>query len=495
MSTETVLAKGGSGGEKRPSAARLRHVAWHQQPRWRRLAALLATAVVVAQVTGEQGVRNDLFAALKNNVTGPNTAIWVGVFLGIWLIREFLHGVVSRFVGQVKQEAALPVRRPADMWASTENAPHYGLIHFWAPVMVIRSVRSVAEALRLHRSYRMVALALGLAFLAVLPLMVATYWQQVLVDQIGVYVLLAIGLNVVIGWAGMLDLGFIAFFAIGAYSAAFWTGALPAKPPIEVNTFLVIPIAVVTCLIAGVLLGAPTLRLRGDYLAIVTLGFHEIVYLLARNWPEFSGGTRGTAPETVDDFSVDLGFLSYTWGLDPVPYYWLQLGCAVVIVFLFLRLEHSRVGRAWTAIREDEVAAASTGVDTVRFKLMAFAIGASTSGVAGVIYAGKSGFINSEMFVVLFSVLVLSYVIFGGMGSIPGVMAGAALLIWLPEQLRDFVDPADRYMYLGAVLVIMMIYRPQGLIPSRRRQRELRLAEEGTLSADGLGVRPGGGQA
>jgi branched-chain amino acid transport system permease protein len=440
----------------REQAARLRRVPWYQQPRWRRLGVMLLTAVIVANVTGAQGVRNDLFAALEENFTGPGIWIWAGVFLAVWAIREFLHEPADRLVKRVRNETTGPAGR-------------------------------ASELLRADRRIRWAALAAGVGFLILLPQMVQTYWQQVLVDQIGVYVLLAIGLNVVIGWAGMLDLGFIAFFAIGAYSAGYWTGALPTKPPVELNNFLVIPVAVITCLIAGVLLGAPTLRLRGDYLAIVTLGFHEIVYLMARNWTGFTGGTRGTSPDRVDNFSLDLGFLSYEWGLDPVPYYYLQLAFAAVIVFLFLRLEHSRIGRSWTAIREDEVAAAATGVDTVRFKLLAFAIGASTSGVAGVIYASKQGFINSEMFVVLLSVLVLSYVIFGGMGSIPGVMAGAALLVWLPEQLRDSVDPADRYMYLGAVLVVMMIYRPQGLLPSRRRQRELRLAEKGTVGDNGPG--------
>lgn len=456
MSTNARMTKAGDGAPQRPSAARLRRVRWYQQPRWKRLGIMLLTAVIVANVTGAQGVRNDLFAALEENFTGPGLWIWVAVFLAVWAVREFLHEPARGIVTRVKDQTTGPAGRVSDRW-------------------------------RADRRIRYAALALGLGFLILLPQMVQTYWQQVLVDQIGVYVLLAIGLNVVIGWAGMLDLGFIAFFAIGAYSAGYWTGALPAKPPIELNNFLVIPLAVATCLVAGVLLGAPTLRLRGDYLAIVTLGFHEIVYLMARNWTDFTGGTRGTAPERVDNFSLDLGFLDYEWGLDPVPYYYLQLAFAALIVFLFLRLEHSRIGRSWTAIREDEVAAAATGVDTVRFKLLAFAIGASTSGVAGVIYASKQGFINSEMFVVLLSVLVLSYVIFGGMGSIPGVMAGAAVLVWLPEQLRDSVDPADRYMYLGAVLVIMMIYRPQGLLPSRRRQRELRLAEAGALAGSGLG--------
>ncbi|WP_059009238.1 branched-chain amino acid ABC transporter permease [Streptomyces specialis] len=444
------------------AAARLRKGKWYEQPRWRRLGALLALAVLMAQVTGEQGVRNDLFHALEQNFKGGGVGVWVGIAVAVWLIREFFDDAVARGVSRLRERAGGPAR----------------------------TVRATSGRLFGRRGYRWGALGALLLVLIVLPLTVTTFWQQVLVDQIGVYVMLAVGLNVVIGWAGMLDLGFIAFFAIGAYSSAYWTGGLPVEPPVELNNFLVIPVAVVTCLVAGVLLGAPTLRLRGDYLAIVTLGFHEIVYLVAKNYAEFTGGTRGA--NGLDRFSLDLGFWSYDWTLDPVPYYWIQLGFVVVIIVLFLRLEHSRVGRAWTAIREDEVAAAATGVNTVRFKLLAFAIGASTSGVAGVIYASKQAFVNPEQFVVLFSILALSYVVFGGMGSVPGVLVGTAFLVWLPQFLRDRVDPQDRYMYLGALLVIMMIYRPQGLLPSRRRQRELRMAGEGVSGADALGARPGG---
>ncbi|WP_062211308.1 branched-chain amino acid ABC transporter permease [Streptomyces sp. NBRC 109706] len=449
-----------------PSAARLRKGAWYQQPRWKRLFAMMVTAVVLAQVTGEQGVRGDLFYALKENFTGSGLWVWVGIFLAVWLVREFLRDWAKAAFIRFRTEK-------------------------WEPSPLAARGREVTKTVRTGRYYRWGGMAALLGLLIVLPLLVSTFWQQVMVDQIGMFVLVAIGLNVVVGWAGMLDLGFIAFFAIGAYSAAFWTGGLPVDSPIELNNFVVMPVAVLTCLIAGVLLGAPTLRLRGDYLAIVTLGFHEIVYLTAKNWTEFTGGPRGASP---DRFSIDLGFWSYEWGLDPAPYYWLQLGFVVVILFLFVRLEHSRVGRAWTAIREDEVAAAATGVDTVRFKLLAFAIGASTSGIAGVIYASKLGFINSEMFLVLLSVLALSYVVFGGMGSLPGVLLGTAILVWLPEYLRDTVDPQDRYMYLGGLLVVMMIYRPQGLWPSRRRQRELRMSQEGAGSADGLGAQPGGAQ-
>ncbi|WP_049570318.1 branched-chain amino acid ABC transporter permease [Streptomyces sp. SBT349] len=475
--------------EGRPSAARLRQPSWYQQPRWRRLFALVVTAVILAQVTGEQGVRGDVFAALEANFKGGALWGWLALALGVWLVREFAHGLIVKFTSSVKAEAARPAGNVADLKPSRGFS--FRLTPVWLPALIARASRLGSETLRGNKNLRFAAMGALLLFLILLPLMVSVFWQQVMVDQIGMFVLVAIGLNVVVGWAGMLDLGFIAFFAIGAYSAAFWTGGLPVEPPVELNNFLVIPLAVITCLIAGVLLGAPTLRLRGDYLAIVTLGFHEIVYLTARNWTDFTGGTRGAQ---TDRFSVDLGFWSYEWGLDPQPYYWLQLAFVVGVLLLFMRLEHSRVGRAWTAIREDEVAAAATGVDTVRFKLLAFAIGASTSGIAGVIYASKLGFINSEMFLVLLSVLALSYVVFGGMGSIPGVLLGTAVLVWLPEYLRDTVDAQDRYMYLGGLLVVMMIYRPQGLLPSRRRQRELKMAEEGSGHADALGAQPGGAQ-
>ncbi|WP_332888256.1 branched-chain amino acid ABC transporter permease [Streptomyces carminius] len=444
--------------ESAPSAAaRLRRTRWYQEPRWRRLGALLAVAVTLTLVTGEEGTTRDLFFALREDFTGPALWIWVAVAVAVWAAREFLAEQTSGAVRWTRRTASGPLGEARRRWET-------------------------------DRRVRAGVLTALLALVVFGPLGVERYWQQVLVDQIAIFVLLAIGLNVVIGWAGLLDLGFIAFFAIGAYSAAYWTGSLPVQPPVALNNFLVLPIAVVTCLVAGVILGAPTLRLRGDYLAIVTLGFHEIVYLLAKNAEGVTEGARGVK---VERFSVDLGFFSYEWKLDPMPYYWLLIGFTVLAIFLFLRLEHSKVGRAWTAVREDEVAAAATGVNTVRYKLMAFAIGASTSGVAGVAYASKAGYFNPENFAILLSILVLAYVIFGGMGSIPGVLFGAAFLVWLPEALRDWVDPKDRYMYLGALLVIMMIYRPQGVWPSRRRKRELSMAEAGIGGADATGPAEG----
>jgi ABC-type branched-subunit amino acid transport system permease subunit len=315
------------------------------------------------------------------------------------------------------------------------------------------------------------------------PPMATPFWQSVLVSQIGIYVLLAIGLNVVVGWAGLLDLGFIAFYAIGSYTTAFLVGVLPVKPPewLILPPLAAIPFAIVICLLAGVTLGAPTLRLRGDYLAIVTLGFGEIIRISAVNNPGgFTNGPRGAIG--IPHPTVDLGFWEFKWQLDALPYWYLLLVLICVIVLLFTRLENSRLGRAWAAIREDEVAAQATGINTTRVKLLAFAIGASTSGVAGVFFASQVGVISPTNFLLNNSILVVAYVVFGGMGSLPGAMAGAAVLTWLPEFLKEQVPAEDRQMWIGAVILLMMIFRPAGLIPAKRRRAELSGLDKPTSS-------------
>lgn len=306
------------------------------------------------------------------------------------------------------------------------------------------------------------------------PPMANPFWQSVLVSEIGIYVLLAIGLNVVVGWAGLLDLGFIAFYAIGSYTTAYLVGALPIQPPdwLHLSPLLAIPFAIVICLAAGVMLGAPTLRLRGDYLAIVTLGFGEIIRIAAINNPgNLTNGPRGAfgIPHPV----IHIGPLHLVWGQGSLPYWYLLLVLTAVTILLFNRLEHSRLGRAWAAIREDEVAAQATGINTVRVKLLAFAIGASTSGVAGVFFASQVGFISPNNFLLNNSILVVAYVVFGGMGSLAGAIAGAATLTWLPEFLKDQVPAEDRQMWIGAILLAMMVFRPAGLVPARRRAAEL----------------------
>ncbi len=320
------------------------------------------------------------------------------------------------------------------------------------------------------RSLMLTVIALALFF----PPTMTSFWQQVLVSEVGIYVLLAIGLNVVVGWAGLLDLGYIAFYAIGSYTTAYLVGSLPVKPPswLHMTPLLAIPFAIAVCLIAGVALGAPTLRLRGDYLAIVTLGFGEIIRIVAVNASGVTNGSQGP-PRAVPHPRINLGPIHITWGLNQLQYWYLLLVIIVIVVILFSRLENSRIGRSWAAIREDEVAAQASGINTFRIKLLAFAIGASTSGVAGVFFASQVGFFTPDNFVLTNSILVVAYVVFGGMGSIPGVIAGAALLTWLPEFLKDQVPAPDRTMWIGAVLLTMMIFRPGGLIPERRRQIEL----------------------
>jgi ABC-type branched-subunit amino acid transport system permease subunit len=325
---------------------------------------------------------------------------------------------------------------------------------------------------RTARGRAAVVALLGLALFY--PPMLPARWQATIVVSIGVYVLLAVGLNVVIGWAGLLDLGYIAFYEVGAYTTAYFVGALPKKPPewLQLKPLETIPFAIIACLIAGVVLGAPTLRLRGDYLAIVTLGFGEIIQLMGvNNIADLTGGTVN-APN-IPHPSINLLGIKIKWGQDLLPYWYLLLVMLVIVIVLFWRLEGSRLGRAWAAIREDEVAAQASGVNTFRAKLLAFAIGASTSALAGVFYASQVGYFDPTSFTLQISILIVAYVVFGGMGSIFGAMAGAAALTWLPEFLRDQVPEPDRPLWVGALVLLMMIFRPEGLIPARRRKAEL----------------------
>jgi ABC-type branched-subunit amino acid transport system permease subunit len=343
--------------------------------------------------------------------------------------------------------------------------------------------RAVARARSSTNAKALILLALIVALFY--PATLSLFWQTVLVSEIAVFLLLAVGLNVVVGWAGLLDLGYIAFYAVGAYTAAYLTGSLPHQPPswLHMEPLLAIPFAIVACLIAGVLLGAPTLRLRGDYLAIVTLAFGEIIQELARNDPgHITNGPIGVKTP-VPHPTIHIGSFKITWGQDKLPYWYLLLVMLIIVVVLFYRLENSRLGRAWAAIREDEVAAQASGVNTFRAKLLAFAIGASTSALAGVFFASQIGFFDPSFFDIFTSILIVAYVVFGGMGSLPGAMAGAAVLTWLPEFLKSQVPTEDRQMWVGAAVLAMMIFRPAGLLPAKRRKAELS-GLEGPSSAE-----------
>ncbi|GAB3664703.1 branched-chain amino acid ABC transporter permease [Actinocorallia lasiicapitis] len=322
-----------------------------------------------------------------------------------------------------------------------------------------------------------------------------TDWSTILLFPIGGYILLAIGLNVVVGQAGLLDLGYVAFFAVGGYTMAI------LGKNFGWNFWEIIIAGVLVSAASGILLGAPTLRLRGDYLAIVTLGFGEIIRIVAVN-TGYVGGPNGMAgiphPPTLTDWEFPDNAFFETFdlaGVAPLKYgalearsYWYIMVLAIFVAIVFTkRLEKSRVGRAWAAIREDEDAAELMGVPTFKFKLGAFAIGAALGGLSGVLYGSKQTSITPEDFTFILSATFLAAVVLGGSGNLPGVIAGAFLIGWLPERLRGLAD--YRVMFFGAALVLMMILRPEGLIPSRQRKAEL---TEGTGGMGSLGAEVGG---
>ena len=310
---------------------------------------------------------------------------------------------------------------------------------------------------------------------------------------VAIYALVALGLNIVVGYAGLLDLGYVGFYAIGAYTVGVLTAEHGGWPYL-----LAIPAAVVVAMVSGVLLGAPTLRVRGDYLAIVTLGFGEIIRLIITN-VEWLGGSRGIskipAPPNVGGDNGVFQVPHLFWGngtvlvdsenkskflffgqLDAVPYYWFALTVVILILLADRLIKDSRVGRAWEATREDEDAAEIMGVPTFKFKLLAFALGAFVGGLSGALFAGYQGFINPASFQLLLSILFLAAVVVGGQGNRWGVMLGAALVVYLPQRflgLNEF-----RVLVFGLVLMMLAIYRPQGMVPPRRTVRARKLEEE-----------------
>jgi ABC-type branched-subunit amino acid transport system permease subunit len=306
----------------------------------------------------------------------------------------------------------------------------------------------------------------GAVILLIAPLFLGQYWTYTL-GLVGIYVILGVGLNVVVGLAGLLDLGYVAFFAIGAYTVALLTA--PQPHGIMMSFWLALPIGVALAATAGVMLGIPVLRMRGDYLAIVTLGFGEIIRILSTSdvLTSFTGGPRGVR-------SVGSPTL---FGFDLSNYFYhLILVGIVLVVFLSNRLQNSRVGRAWMAMRDDEDVAQAMGIYVLKYKLLAFAIGASFAGLGGVLFASRNLFTGPEDHTLLVSINVLCLVIVGGMGSIPGVVMGALVLKGLPEALRELKD--YRMLAFGTLLVAMMILRPEGLWPSKRRRMELHEKDE-----------------
>ncbi len=344
---------------------------------------------------------------------------------------------------------------------------------------------------------RLGLIVLATVALLVMPLVAQQFgnaWVRI-IDTALLYILLALGLNIVVGYAGLLDLGYVAFYAVGAYLFALLASpqltdnfpAIAAMYPdgLHAALWVVIPLGALLAGLTGLLLGAPTLKLRGDYLAIVTLGFGEIIRVFLNNLEQpinITNGPRGIGPiDSITLFGWDLGKKWDLFGLD-IPsvtnHYYLFLAVVVFAVLICRRLERSRIGRAWMAIREDEVAARAMGIHTRNLKLLAFGIGATFGGVSGVLFAGFQGFVSPESFALQESVMIVAMVVLGGMGHLPGVIVGALLLAALPEALRYVADPLQhltdgrldasilRQLLIALAMIGIMLARPRGLWPA-----------------------------
>ncbi len=350
-----------------------------------------------------------------------------------------------------------------------------------------------------RKNFGIALIALALLVLPLVLTQVGTAWVRITNLAI-LFVFLSLGLNIVVGMAGLLDLGYVAFYAVGAY-----TRALLASPHFDLHLpfWVILPIGALLACTAGAVLGAPTLRLRGDYLAIVTLGFGEIVRIFMNNLSSPFNITNGPKGITrIDGMEIaGLNFMKTDtlFGIDftgPAKYYYVLLVLLMGVIIVNLRLQQSRIGRAWVAIREDEVAAKAAGINTRNIKLLAFAMGASFGGVAGGMFTAMQGFVSPESFILQESIMILAMVVLGGMGNVWGVIAGALLLSFVPEFLRYTVEPAQKALFghllvepevlrmliFGIALVLTMRFRPAGLWPESRHKREMSEAKEETAA-------------
>jgi ABC-type branched-subunit amino acid transport system permease subunit len=371
--------------------------------------------------------------------TPPVAALF---YLAFMTLTGFLGGLLSRGIGR----GSWRVRAVA----------------WWNQTWGVFAARPTVQSVRGSRVTRYVLYGLLLLLVFLLPLRAGPYWNYT-IGTVGIYILLGLGLNIVVGLAGLLDLGYVAFFAIGAYTMALLTAPTPHN--LMWSFWIALPIGVVLAFLTGLLLGTPVLRMRGDYLAIVTLGFGEIIRILSKSddLTPFTGGPKGVTAVG--------GPTLFGHPFNGVGYVYLIFLAVLLVIFVTNRLQNSRVGRAWEAMREDETVSQAMGINTLTQKLLAFAIGAAFAGLGGAIFASRNQFTGPEDFNLMVSINVVAVVIVGGMGNIPGVIAGALALKGLPEVLRQLED--YRVMVFGMLLVVMMLWRPAGLIPSSRRKMEI----------------------
>jgi branched-chain amino acid transport system permease protein len=428
-------------------------------------------------------------------LAGGAVAGLAGVGLGLTpaaVTRPLLPGAVTVLVAGVFQELIqLMLQQYSGLITDIQ-----GLLYTWegltlqgAAILFVIATACGFVARQLHRRTlarqpvrdlkreRLIWAGVSLVILVVLPALAGSYIGQVLM-LVGLYILMGMGLNLEVGLAGLLDLGFVAFFAVGAYTTALLTADSP-HALLHLTYWGAMPVAVLLSVVVGVLFGLPVLGVRGDYLAVATMGLGEIVRVLVLS--DFAAPLLGGAQGVLQIPKPWLG--SFQLG-SPVSLFYLTLVCSAVAAFVAWRLENSRLGRAWMALRDDEDVAQALGINLIRSKLLAYGLGAAFAGLAGSIFATMLTSVYPSSFQLLISINVLALIIVGGMGSLPGVVLGSIALIGLPELLREFGE--YRYLFYGAALVIMMRLRPEGLWPSEARQRELHSLDE-TLALDAGG--------
>ncbi len=444
----------------------------------RQLAGLPVGNVLVGAIVLMAGYRaaRDSGGWRRRLVGGLMAGFVAGAFFAVFVLITRVPGVSEKLVQtriEITDVVFLGLGLPGAAVLVVMGAVLGGLgglagaatLRSWRPARLAGARRVAGPARFAPRT--LLALFVFAVALIVAPMFVGQYWNHVS-STVGIFVLMGLGLNVVVGYAGLLDLGYVAFFAIGAYAMAILTAP---DQGVEMNFWPALLLAMVISGISGTLLGIPVLRMRGDYLAIVTLGFGEIIRIFSQNLTELTGGPQGVR----DIARPALGGTIFD---TPQPYFYLIATGVVLAAIVSAQMLYSRVGRAWVAMREDEDVARAIGIRVVRYKLLAFTIGAVFAGLGGAIFASRQSSIFPNDFTLIISINVLCLVIIGGMGSVRGVIVGSVALIALPEVLRELSE--FRLVTFGALLVFMMIVRPGGLMPASRslvsRPRSLDIA-------------------
>ena len=435
----------------------------------------LGLAAGIGVLIGGGAIAGLFGAALRASPPMLRRAIFPGA------IAVVVAGVFQELIQLMLQQYAGPIGDFHDFVYTWEGLSPQGAVTIFVLAALCSEVigfvlrqRAARMAVHDHRRERMIRAGIALLVLILLPALAGSYVGQVLM-LVGLYILMGMGLNLEVGLAGLLDLGFVAFFAVGAYTTALLTADSPHALA-QLPYWGAMPVAVLLSIVVGVLFGLPVLGVRGDYLAVATLGLGEIVRVIVQS--DFAAPLLGGAQGILQIPKPRLGSFVLS---SPVSLFYLTLVASAVAAFVAWRLENSRLGRAWEALRDDEDVAQALGINLIRAKLLAYGLGAAFAGLAGSIFATMLTSVYPSSFQLLISINVLALIIVGGMASLPGVVLGSIVLIGLPELLREFGE--YRYLFYGAALVVMMRLRPEGLWPSDVRQRELHAADE-TLALD-----------